>query len=255
MASPTPAPPTRHLLPPTHRLRSPAPSSSSPTATPREASIHAHEFRTALSHIGVSSTISSAITYAAYLEHLPSPPRGIWAFIHNPLAYFLRRFGLRNHGQRDATGEKCLDLDQLDRHGAIEHDVSLSRRDKAQGDNHSLQPELVEQLLAAASDGKVLTTEDFARLRRTRIAQQRRDNPELEYGTSQHTFGCAEEAFIQTVFGGREGEVPVKYVRALFAEERLPVEEGWRGRWWWKVGFLELNLQAERIKKMIGSIK
>ena len=117
-----------------------------------------------------------------------------------------------------------------------------------------MQPDLVEQLLASASDGKVITTGDFARLRRQRIEQQRRDNDELVYGALQHQLACGEAALIQTLFGRRGGDVPVEYVEALFKEERLPVEEGWRRRRWWRLGFVELNVQAQVLKNRVGKI-
>ena len=211
------------------------------------------EMRTAVGELGVSSTLSTALAYGAYLEHQAHPPTGFWAFIRNPFAYILRHFGLRDPNQRDPSGASCLNLDQLARHNAVEHDVSLSRRDAAQGDNSTPQKDLIAGLVQSASDGKEITTGDFARFRRQRLEQQKRDNSELTYGPLQHQLACAESAFLQTLFGvGRN--VPVPYLKALFEEERLPVREGWKKRWWWPVGFIELNAQAEVLKKCIGKI-
>lgn len=209
-----------------------------------------------MSHLGVASTVRATLTYGSYLEHMDNPPKGFWAFLTNPFAYFLRPLGLRNHGQFDSRGEKCLNLDQLDRHGAVEHDVSLSRRDFAQGDNHTKQEDLVAEILDAASDGKALTTEDFVQLRRQRLEQQRRDNPDLVFGPTQQTMAYGEAAFIQTVFGlgYPKYDVPVDRVKALFGEERLPLEEGWQPRSWWHLGLLELNAQATKIKKMVEKL-
>lgn len=205
-----------------------------------------------MSNLGISSTVRTTLAYGSYLEHMDNPPKGFWAFIRNPFAYFLRPLGLRNHAQVDSMGEKCLNLDQLNRHGAVEHDVSLSRRDFAQGDNHTKQEDLVAQILNTASDGKALNTDDFAKLRRERLEQQKRDNPGLVFGSAQQGLAYGECAFLQTVFGVENPKynVPVDRLRALFEDERLPLEEGWRPRRWWQVGFLELTAQSKKIQKI-----
>ena len=214
------------------------------------------EVKKALSELGISSTLRTALTYGSYLEHTDTPPTGAWAFIQNPFAYFLRQFGMRNPGQRDPSGKECLNLDQLDRHNTVEHDVSLSRRDFAQGDNHTSQKDLVAEILNSSSDGKKLTTEDFARLRKQRLEQQKRDNPDLMFGSPQEVLAYGEVGFIQTVFGhgNPKYDVPVPYVKALFEEERLPLKEGWKKRTWWTLGLIELNAQVQAVRKAIAAL-
>ena len=209
-----------------------------------------------MTQLGIASTVRTTLTYASYLEHKDKQETGVWTFLSNPFAYYLRPLGLRNHGQVDSRGDKCLNLDQLNRHNAVEHDVSLSRRDFAQGDNHSKQEDLIAQLLNAAKDGKALTTEDFARLRVHRLEQQKKDNPELVFGSLQETLAYGEAAFIQTAFGlGYPNYiVPVDRLKALFEEERLPREEGWKPRSWWNLGFLELTLQATKLRNLIAKM-
>lgn len=152
---------------------------------------------------------------------------------------------------------KCLNLDELDRHGAVEHDVSMSRRDFAQGDNHSKQEDLVEDMLASARDGECLTVDDWAKFRIQRIEQQKRDNAQLEFGSVQDSLGLAETALLQKTFGDSSAgwSVPVSYMAAIFREERLPIEEGWKKRWWWPVGIIELTAAAQAFKKVVGSIE
>lgn len=160
---------------------------------------------------------------------------------------------MRDAHEVDSSGTPVLNLDQLSVHNAVEHDVSLSRRDFAQGDNHTSQKDLVEQIIHASSDGDVITTEDFARLRKLRLEQQKRVNPGLEFGDKGLFAAAGEVAFLQTVFGA-SNKVPVKYMKAFFEEERLPVQEGWRKRSWWSIGFLEVNLHASIVKKAIQKL-
>ncbi|CAD6569528.1 MAG: hypothetical protein ASARMPREDX12_002707 [Alectoria sarmentosa] len=219
--------------------------------------VRAAEMKAAMKEIGVSITLRQLLTSVAYLQHQDDPPTGFWAFIRNPFAYIFRMFALRAKGQVDSSGVACLNLDELDRHGAVEHDVSMSRRDFAQGDNHSKQEDLVEDMLASARDGKDLTIDDWARFRIQRIDQQKRDNAKFEFGSVQNSMGLAEAAFLQKTFGDRSRgwRVPVSYMAAIFGEERLPIREGWKKRWWWPVGIIELASQAQVLKKVIGSIE
>ncbi|KAL9069625.1 MAG: hypothetical protein Q9161_005424 [Pseudevernia consocians] len=218
--------------------------------------VRAPEMKAAMKELGVSITLRQFLTSAVYLEHQDNPPTGFWAFIRSPFAYIFRIFGLRAKGQVDSSGVACLNLDELDRHGAVEHDVSMSRRDFAQGDNHSKQEDLVEDMLASASDGKDITVDDWAKFRVQRIEQQKHDNVKLDFGSLQNTLGLAETAFIQKIFGDRARgwRVPVSYMAALFGEERLPIKEGWKKRWWWPVGFIELTSQAQVFGKVVRSI-
>ncbi|KAL9612967.1 MAG: hypothetical protein Q9167_002444 [Letrouitia subvulpina] len=141
-------------------------------------------------------------------------------FEPNPLlAWPLRNAQSGRDGSK--TGEWVLNLDQLAQHGIVEHDVSLSRRDIAQGDNNSPQPDLIAELLAASTDGRFLTVPDFVALRRKRYATQKQDNPDLKFGSAELQLASAEVALILQVFGDGK-KVPVEYVKAFFQEGRLP---------------------------------
>ncbi|MCJ1460305.1 hypothetical protein MMC28_010684 [Mycoblastus sanguinarius] len=247
----------QYCAPSASDLRSPCPiinALANHGYIPRDGrNVTSHEVYAAMAEVGVSSTIRTTLTYAAYLEHHDVPQTGFWAFVRSPFAYFLQHFALRAPHQENSSGVPCLNLDQLSRHGAVEHDVSLSRRDFAQGDNTTPQRDLIAGLVSSSSDGKEITMDDFATFRRRRVEEQKRDNPQLVFGSVQNTMACAEAAFILTLFGveARANAVPVSHVKALFGEERLPVEEGWRKRKWWPLGFVELNLQARKLSKRI----
>ncbi|KAL8950609.1 MAG: hypothetical protein Q9222_003364 [Ikaeria aurantiellina] len=210
--------------------------------------VKADELNKAVHELGLSSTISKVLVWGAFLERSDDPPPN---FLLHPLAHIHWHFGIRDANQKDATGMPSLNLDQLSRHGAIEHDVSMTRRDFAQGDNHSLQADLVEQLLRSSSDGSNITTSDFARLRRKRLMQQKDDNPELNFPSLLHFVTAGQIAATQKVFGDGD-KILVSFVEALFKEERLPIKEGWQRKQGWLMGVIGVLVQQMRVGVAIG---
>lgn len=134
----------------------------------------ASEIHSALGELGVGSMLGSFFTYPPLIElHTDAsvPPPSWWSTLINPFAYMLSSFATRNPGQKDAEGFACLNLDQLARSNVAAHDVSLSQFDHAQVGNITSQPELIENLLAASSNGSMLTVADFVKLRKARYAR------------------------------------------------------------------------------------
>ena len=220
-------------------------------------SITTAEMTAAMSEVGLSITIRALLSDAGWLVHHNAKPTSFWAYVLHPFASLFGNFGLRRPEQANARGDRILDLDQMSLHNAIEHDVSLSRRDFAEGDNHSPQKDLIADLLASSSNGKFLTTDDFARFRHHRLEQQQQNNKTLEFGKLQQTLARAEVALIQTVLGAGQPmyDVPVQYIKAFFEEERLPIEEGWRKRKWWSLGLIEMNKQAKVFQACYDKVK
>lgn len=231
--------------------------------------ISAADFSSAMSLVGLSPFLGALFSNAVFLQHpTPSAPKPSFisrlrAIFANPWELLPHRLGVLLPGhlrmQTDLAGRKVrvLNLDQLSLHGAIEHDISLSRRDLAQGDNHTSQADLIEQILGASSDGgKTFSMDDLCALRCRRIETQRLENAELQYGAFEHELGCGEIALLLKVFGDGT-RVRCDYLRAFFVEERLPVTEGWRiGRrsWWRALGLVGLKWTVEKVKRRIGSV-
>lgn len=225
--------------------------------------VHSSDFVGAMKVVGLSSGLGAVMSYSIFLEHKPFGKEAA-ALANSPsftakLLYFLRRpiatlsacLGCRMPGQKDLAGNAYINLDQLSWHNVIEHDISLTRHDESQGDNHSCQPDMLENLLASSSDGgKTLSIEDLAKYRRNRIATQKEIHPDADYGSLQHQLACGEISFLVEVFG-KNRKVPCDYVRALFHEERLPVREGWK-KGWWSLGFWRLNSTVSLVKKLVG---
>ena len=237
--------------PTTNDLRSPCPvvnAFANHGLIPRDGrNVRAHDLDTAMKGLGLSLTIRKILVWGAFFERYDNQP----SFFRNPLGYLHWHFGIRDINQQDSEKVTCLNLDQLSRHGAIEHDVSMTRRDYAQGgDNHSKQDDLVEQLLRSSGDGSYITTTDFAKLRRTRLEQQKRDNPELNFPGVLHWVTAGQIAAIQRVFGqgDKECRIPVNYMEALFGEERLPVREGWTKSQGWLAGAIGVVVQLVRVR-------
>jgi peroxiredoxin len=72
----------------------------------------------------------------------------------------------------------------------------------------------------------------LGRLRKKRLQEQKAKNKDLDYSYRTHIVACAEAAILQGVFSeGIFYRLPVKYAKAVFQEERLPYNEGWKPRW------------------------
>lgn len=223
--------------------------------------IPARDLNAAMNEVGLSTALGTVFAQPIYNLHQdPKTARQrkqmgflqrLWFIIRNPWA-IMSMFGVRRWDQKNGAGKGVLDLDQLALPGVIEHDISLTRRDHVQKEgNIAPQPDLVKDLLACSKDGKALTIEDLAALRKRRIRQQLDDNPGLYYGSLQHQIACTEIALVLGVFGDGKS-VPCDYARAFFNEERLPVKEGWKKRWWWTLGFRELAGTVSKVKALVG---
>ncbi|KAF4973781.1 hypothetical protein FZEAL_9228 [Fusarium zealandicum] len=225
--------------------------------------VRVEEILAGMDHVGLSKGLAAVFGNPIFNERIPSEfhddapvpkaslVQSIWQMVTNPWSVFAS-FGMRRPGQLDAEGHKVLNLDQLGLPNTVEHDVSLTRRDHQQGDNISPQKDLVEDLLASSKDGKTITAKDLAELRRRRIVRQRADNPGLNYEPAQHDLACAEIALVLNVIGDGQ-KIPCDYAKAFFKEERLPVQEGWSGRRWWRFGILGLISSRNKIKKIVGA--
>ncbi|KAH7131803.1 Chloroperoxidase [Dendryphion nanum] len=223
--------------------------------------IPASDLNSAMNEIGLSTALGAVFAQPIYNLHQDPKTKQwwknkgflqrLWYIIRNPWA-ILSVFGMRKWEQKNTKGKAVLNLDQLALPGVVEHDISLTRRDYLQKEgNNAPQPDLIEDLLACSSDGKTITIEDLSALRKRRIQKQLDDNPGLHYGSMQHQIACTEIALVLDVFGDGKS-IPCDYARAFFQEERLPVKEGWKKRWWWTLGFRELAGTVSKIKALVG---
>jgi len=223
--------------------------------------IYMSDLTAAMRQVGMSPLLGSIFAVPTYFEyhnpdkaHLQPPVSALkrfWGLLKNPYSYF-SYFGCWNPQQYDEKGKKYLNLDNLASHGAIEHDISLSRRDFAQDQgNNKPQKDLIQDMLKCSHDGETLTIKELAGFIKMRIKQQLIDNPELVYGPAQHQVNCGQIALMMGCFGDGQ-TIPVKYVRAIFEDERLPVKEGWTKRTWWSMGLIEFFRSVNDLVKKIN---
>ncbi|KAF3048056.1 hypothetical protein E8E12_008820 [Didymella heteroderae] len=218
----------------------------------------AHEMKAALAEAGISRALGIIFVNTVYNVHQTKDEKsraGFFSRLFTTLSdpwTLLSSFGMRRPDQKDKTGRPILDLDQLALPGAVEHDISLTRRDYAQKEGNLMrQDDLVDGLLAASTDRRSITREQLAIFRRHRIETQREENPDLTYGPLQHELGCGEIALILGIFGDGKS-APYEYVKPFLREERLPVQEGWKKRWWWTLGLVEVKIIATKVNSLIG---
>ncbi|ESA42371.1 uncharacterized protein NCU11046 [Neurospora crassa OR74A] len=139
--------------------------------------------------------------------------------------------------QASTTGHwTTFHLSDLNTHGVIEHDGSLSRADLSAPpnyDNHTFVPEIWAATLQVLGENEErISIEKAARMRLARIDEEegpKRGNPNFSMSSEDKRFSAIETALYLRVFGrGTEGGAETRWVRVLFEEERLPIEEGFK---------------------------
>ncbi|CEI61152.1 hypothetical protein FVEN_g6107 [Fusarium venenatum] len=220
--------------------------------------VRIEEVLAGMNAIGLSKPLGVAFANPIFQERAPSKFHDdpviersffqkLWQTVTDPWSV-MGRFGMRKPGQFDSEGHRVLNLDQLGLPNTVEHDISLTRRDHQQGDNIALQKDLVEDLLASSKDGKVITADDLVEFRKKRIARQKADNPDVQYGAFENDLACAEIALILNVIGTGD-RIECGYAKAFLQEERLPIDEGWKKR---SFGIVGLIAERDKIKKRLG---
>ena len=115
---------------------------------------------------------------------------------------------------------QTVNLEDLGKHNAIEHDGSLTRKDMSQGDGLKLDAGLLQAMLDDSSTDFL----DFNTLGKSRARLEKdmaaRGLPPLDGKADFIAYG--ESALILETFGQATGQAPKDMVKLFFAEERLP---------------------------------
>ncbi|KKY36562.1 putative chloroperoxidase-like protein [Diaporthe ampelina] len=129
--------------------------------------------------------------------------------------------------ETSTTGDNSsFNLDDLSRHGIIEHDGSLSRADIYFGDNHSFNSTIWETVASYFTEDTI-DVKTAARARAARLADAAKENPEFNLTSSGVNFSLIESALYLSVFNnGSSATAVTEWVKVMFQHERLPFEEG-----------------------------
>ncbi|KAF1951719.1 Cloroperoxidase [Byssothecium circinans] len=123
-----------------------------------------------------------------------------------------------------------FNLEDLKKHGILEHDGSLSRKDAALGGaNAEFDQETFNEFLGYFNGSDQITLASAAAARWGRLTAQRKRNPTFSYTPNDRFGSYAETAIYVSLFrDAATGTVPLERVKIFFTEERFPWAEGWR---------------------------
>lgn len=169
-------------------------------------------------------------------------------------------FAVGGVGANPDHSAHTFDLNHVDKHNFIEHDVSLTRGDIAFGSNCDFSPETWKGVWdiycseVPQGGDKVTSYESASKARYQRVlsskAAHEKAGKEFHYGIKEVILSYGETALLLSVLG-KDGVAPLEWIRVLvgksscylgdrfslynladtylFAEEeRLPYKEGWR---------------------------
>ncbi|KAF4961363.1 hypothetical protein FSARC_10208 [Fusarium sarcochroum] len=128
-----------------------------------------------------------------------------------------------------ATGNNVtFNLDDLNKHGFLEHDGSLSRNDVHFGDNHSFN-ETIWKSVSSHFTESTISIKTAATARKERLQAAAAVNPEFSLPADLVQISFIESALYLSVFGNvQDGNANTEWVKTLFEHERLPFEEGFK---------------------------
>jgi len=146
-----------------------------------------------------------------------------------------------------------MTLDDLNAHGAIEHDSSLTRADtKWQPDQSAPNEEVVRGLFETAGldmdnlkPTDRLSIQDFANFLAYQRAYSRVFNGQYLMGTNARFFSCANSGLAYDVFGGNAADLKI-----WFLEERIP--DNWEPRLRTRYGFTIAQLNTRGLQIELG---
>jgi hypothetical protein len=117
--------------------------------------------------------------------------------------------------------QHTFDLDMVDKHGLIEHDVSLSRDDLMSGNNHTFNKEIFESVMSTYGDSKETNLELASKARYDRLAACKKAHEaagkHVQYGIKEFIFSYGETALFTAMLGDKKaGTCPIEYLRVFF---------------------------------------
>lgn len=119
-----------------------------------------------------------------------------------------------------------FDLDQVNKHGLIEHDVSLSRNDAALGDNNTFDQYTWDGVLQTYGDNKETDFAHVSKARYDRFLACKKAHEaaerDFEFGIKEFILSYGESALFLSILGDPEnGKIPIEYLKVLFGKSHL----------------------------------
>ena len=113
-----------------------------------------------------------------------------------------------------------FNLDDVRKHGFIEHDASLSRQDfEVDGDATTFKPEIWGSFMESYEGMTNTTIEAAARARAKRIAGAKKMNSEIDFGFKGKLLSYGETALYLSAMGGvGTGVAPLEWIDVWFCE-------------------------------------
>lgn len=113
----------------------------------------------------------------------------------------------------------------MNKHGLIEHDVSLSRGDVGlgKGDNHTFDGGVWGEVVRGYGGVEETSFETASKVRYQRVVECKKAHEdagtEFGYGIKEFILSYGESALFLGLLGDpKEGRIPVEYLRILFGE-------------------------------------
>ena len=148
----------------------------------------------------------------------------------------------------DSNG--VINIPSISEHGVIEHDVSLSRLDFAQGDNRSFNKKHFAMLKKKSTDKKYLTLENFVEFRKDLI-KSRRNTKNFTYGMKELMASCVEGAVLYLFFSDETKKIRIDWVEYFLVNAKFPYKLGFKLK---SVSFIEIvNVTILQIIQMISN--
>lgn len=118
---------------------------------------------------------------------------------------------------------QTFDLDQLDKHGYIEHDVSLSRNDIAFGSNAKFDKELFDEILEGyrkeSGDKTNWSAASHVRYERVKQSKARHEKEDKKwlFGIKENIMSYGETSLYLNLLG-KDGVAPLSWVQIFFGK-------------------------------------
>lgn len=110
----------------------------------------------------------------------------------------------------------------------FEHDVSMFRLDKYNGDYVSFNPKLFKQLKRKSADKKYLTLDNMIEFKRERVRYCQKNNPQLNLGAQGVVSGSVESALLYVLFSDETSRVRIDWLEYFLTHEKFPYKLGFQ---------------------------